>query len=275
VTLAFLVSSRVRQEAGVGLLEFRTLILDREEAVNRYIAAVLGAAVLLVGCSNVKGEAFTSSNRDQILSDVAKSKLSDDDKKSFLAATMRSALGNYSVDGKTVGQVIDEQKKWQADQDAQAAAAHEAQLKAEAKRAALVAAMQHAISVQPISKRFKDSNWENGDYDQSEYVTFQFHNTGTKAIKGVKGSVRFTNSFGDKVITLELEEGGNGGEALSLRPDYILTDELSWKYNEFEDSWKTFRATELSSMKAEWDPEAIIFTDGTTLTAPDDDSSSS
>ena len=142
---------------------------------------MVAAALLLGGCSDVRSEMFTTSNKDQVITDVAKSQLSDYDKKNFLAANMRSALGSYSLEGKTVAQVIEEQKKWQAEQDAQAAAAHEAQLKAEAQRAALIAEMQHAISVQPISKRFRDSDWENGVYDQAEFVTFQFHNTGKKS----------------------------------------------------------------------------------------------
>jgi hypothetical protein len=44
---------------------------------------------------------------------------------------------------------------------------------------------------------------------------------------------------------------------------------MSWKYNPYEDEWKTFRGTELSSMKATWVPDQILFTDGTSLKAPD------
>lgn len=80
----------------------------------------------------------------------------------------------------------------------------------------------------------------------------------------------FTNSFGDKVIGLRLEEGGNSGDA--LRPGAIVTDEISWKVNQFDDEWKAFRGTALSSMKAGWVPDQIIFTDGTSLKAPDSDS---
>lgn len=242
--------------------------------MKRIGVALIGVALLLGGCSNVKGEAITSSNHEQVLTDVAKSKLSDDEKKYFLAASMRSALGNYLLDGKTVSQVIDEQRKWQGEQEAQAAAAHEAQLKEEAKRAALIAEMQHAISVQPISKRFRGSDWENGEYDDHEFVTLQFHNLSKKTIKGVKGALRFTNSFGDKVIGLEIEAGGNGGEAVRLAPGESVSTEYSWKYNRFEDDWKRFSNTALSGMKAQWVPDQILFADGTVLKAPSEESRS-
>lgn len=240
--------------------------------MKRLGLALISAAILLAGCSNVKGEAITSSNHEQVLTDVAKSKMTDDEKKYFIAASMRSVLGNYTVDGKTVAQVVDEQRKWQTEQDAQAAAAHEAQLKAEAKKAALIAEMQHAVSVQPISKRYVASDWEVQRFDDEEYVTFQIHNTGNKTIKGLKGSVKFTNSFGDKVITLNIQEGGNGGEATIIKPHYIATVEDGWKVNQFEDEWKTFRATALSGMKAQWIPDQILYADGSVLKATRDDS---
>jgi len=228
-------------------------------------------ALLLGGCSNVKSDAVTSSNKDQVLTDVAKSNLTDGEKKAFLAANMRSALGDYSLEGKTVSQVIDEQEKWKAEQDAQAESAHKAQMKAEAERSALINQMQHAVLVQPISKRFHEHDYESSEFNDFEYVSFQFHNIGKKTIKGFKGTVRFSNSFGDKVIALNIEEGGTGGEALHISPGAETSDELGWKYNQFEDEWSTFRNTALSSMKAEWIPKQIIFADDTSLVAPESD----
>ncbi|HEX3465497.1 MAG TPA: hypothetical protein VHS78_15720 [Candidatus Elarobacter sp.] len=238
---------------------------------QRAALCLVVASLFLAGCSNVRNEAVTSSNKDQVVADVAKSAMSDDDKKAFIGASMRSALGNYTLEGKTVAQIVDEQKKWQAEQDAQAAAAHEAQLKAEAKKAALIAAMAHAVSVQPVSKRFRASDFESGNYDDEEYVTVQVHNIGTKSVKGVKGTLRFTNSFGDKVIALDIEVGGVGGEAVTLRPGGVDTTELGWHYNSFEREWNIFRNTALSGMKAQWVPKIILFADGSTLKASDDD----
>ena len=243
--------------------------------VKQIAVGLLAATFLLAGCSNVKSETFTSSNKDQVMTDIGTAKLSDDDQKAVVGAITRSALGNYPLEGKTVGQVIDEQKKWQADQDAQAAAAQEAQLKIEAARAALVDKMQHVLAVQPISKRFQEADYDAGDYNEHEVLELQIHNRGSKIIKGFKGSLYFTNSFGDKVINLSLEVGGDGGDAISLAPGHIGSDEESWTFNKFEDQWTTFDATALSSMKAQWVPDQIIFADGSTLRAPDDDSSSS
>jgi hypothetical protein len=233
------------------------------------VLVLLVSLVATVGCSNVRGETYTSSSRDKVLTDVAQSKLPDDDKRIFIAAMMRNALGNYPAEGKTVSQVIDEQRRWQAEQDAQAAAAHEAQLKVEAARAALVAQMQHAISVQPISKIFHERDYENNVLEPYEAVTFQFHNTGNKTIKGVKGTVTLTNSFNDEVANLGVEEGGEGGKSISLRPGAEITDELTFEMNEYENKDRTFRADALSSMRASWVPEQILFSDGSTLKAPD------
>jgi hypothetical protein len=210
--------------------------LTREPLMNKSALLLLCTTIAIGGCSNVKAQAITTSNKDQVLTDVAKSGLTDEEKKAFLAANLRSAVGEYSLEGKTVSQIIEEQQKYKAEQDAQAAAAHAAQLKAEAARSALLTEMRHAISVQPLSKRYHPSDWENQDFNDMEYVTFQYHNTGAKAIKGFKGTVRFSNSFGDKVIALNLEEGGTGGEAISFKPTTEVTNELGWKVNKFEDN---------------------------------------
>jgi hypothetical protein len=235
-----------------------------------HFALFLVAGLSFVGCSNIKGEAITSSNHDQVATDVGKSNLSDDEKRTFAAAIIRSTFGGTSIDGKTVGDAISDQKKWQIDQDAQAAAAHEQQAKIEAERDAITEEMDHAVSVQPISKRFVDADYDAERFDASQYVTFQYHNLGSRAIKAIKGSVDFTNTFGDKVINLQIEdEQGRGDTNGMIPPGGVVTSEMSWKYDPYEDEWKTFRGTELSSMKATWVPDQILFTDGTSLKAPD------
>jgi hypothetical protein len=224
----------------------------------------LAVAVLCVGCANVKGEALTSSNKDQVLTDVAKSSMNDADKAAFLAANMRATFGDYSLQGKTVDQVITEQRQYQAEQDAKAAAAHKAQLEAEAKRAALVSQLEHALDIEAVSKTLIPADAQSGTYRDIESVDFKATNTSKKAIRAFKGSMQFSDTFGDKIIKLELKD-----DETTLPANSSQTHAVRYEVNKFEDFWNKFATTRLSNMKEKWVPEQIIYTDGSMISAPE------
>jgi len=69
----------------------------------------------LTACSNVRNERVMDSNLESVSRDVANSKLSDDDKAAYATAVLKGSLGaGESITGKTVGQIIDEEKQLEA-----------------------------------------------------------------------------------------------------------------------------------------------------------------
>jgi thymidine phosphorylase len=82
--------------------------------MKRLLLAV-ALVLTLTGCSNVRNERVTDSNIDSVTKDVSNSKLSDEDKAAFATAIMKGALGaGETTTGKTVGQIIDQEKQLEA-----------------------------------------------------------------------------------------------------------------------------------------------------------------
>jgi hypothetical protein len=71
---------------------------------------ILLALVALAGCSDPKNAIITKDNRYKALDDVAQ--LSADERRELIEAHARSVFGKYSIEGKTVDQVLSEQKKF-------------------------------------------------------------------------------------------------------------------------------------------------------------------
>lgn len=162
----------------------------------RYVAMVL--LLCTAACANVKSETYTSSSKDQVTKDVSASHLSDDEKRLYVAAIMRSSFGSYDPTAKTVAQIIDDQKTFEREEAAKEEAAKEAAAKAAAAAAAERRAMQTTLSVQATDKGFQAADYMNGIYEDSITLGVQFHNLGRKKISEAKGALVFSNHFGDQ-----------------------------------------------------------------------------
>lgn len=230
--------------------------------------AILAIFVGLAGCSNWKSETFTSANHEQVLSDSAKN-ATEDDKRTIAAALVRNAFGAYSVDGKSVSTVIDEQTKFAAEEKAREEAAHEAQLKVEAKRAAILAEIGAVLDVVPVSKGFSPANYvsamETNEEAHGDKITLdvEFRNKGKKTITAFKGNLVFSNTFGDKIFTVSYDE------AEHIRSGQRLAHSGGVHFNTFMEDNVKFRNLALSQMKSRFEASAVSFADGSTLVAPD------
>lgn len=233
--------------------------------VARFRALVLVlVGVVLFGCSSsVKSEVFTSTNKDTVLQDVGKSNLTEDDRKAVIGAIARSAFGNYSLEGKSVGNIIDEQKQWTAAEDARQLAAHEQQVKEEQKQAAIRDQLRRSVTVAPLAKRFQEADPDNGNFQSFNVVTWQYHNVGAKDIKAFKGHLQLTNQFGDKIAGFLIDYEQRLGKGRTV------TEELDYDFNKFEDKDARVRDTPLSQMKFVWEPTAVIYADGSSVNASD------
>jgi len=222
---------------------------------TRLISTRIALALLILifaGCSNPKKAVFAPGNHDKVLEQSQK--LADDDRKELIAALARNAFAQYPLDGKTVGEVLDEQRKFEADQ----AAADRVQKAAQEKEAKRIAeaqrVMRESISVQVLSTHYQDSDFANGVYESGMVLAVQYHNTGRKKIKAFKGTLEFDNQFGDKIdeTTIDGEDPIAVGD--TQRHDLISSYGLS-----------KIRTRELSQMKVRWKPASILFADGSTI----------
>lgn len=223
------------------------------------------ALLIFSGCSsvNVKSEIFSSSNRDQVLQDIGKSNMDSTDKGKIVSAIARSAFGDYSVNGKSVSQIIDEQTKFQAEEAARDAAQKEAQLAVEAKRLAVISELKDSIEVFPLGKTFIKADYESGSYSDSIGVKFKIINHSKKDIREFKGIVHWANQFGDVIESTSIDY------THVLPANYVAINNMTVDYNQFSENDKRLAQTALSNLKFTWEPTAVSFTDGSSVVAPE------
>jgi len=225
----------------------------------RFIVAVL-LSLVLVACSNVKDLKFTKDNEEQVMEKVRKSKdLTGEEVALLIAALMRTSLSGSGLEGKTVGQLIQEQKNIAAEAEAKEKEAKRLAEEAAKKEAAVAAELSKHIMVAPFKKSFHKADYRNYEYEDKISVAFVIENRSNKDIKAFKGETIFKDAFGEPIISTNLtyDKGIKAGE------------KKNW-YGELEYNWlmsdqRKFRDTELENMEFEWKPKAIIFTDGSKI----------
>lgn len=227
------------------------------------MALLLIIVPALVACSvgsNVKSIKFTKENKDQVLEAVKKSKdLTGEEVGLFTAAMVRYALSGDSLEGKTVGQVIAEQKKIRDDAEARAQEERRLAEEARKKEEALAAEIRKYLILTVYEKGFLARDIYAGRYE--DYITFKVaaQNTGTRSIRGFRGTVIFKDLFGETIKEVNLSEDTGLGPGEKKNYEYTL------KYNQFIDSDVKLQEKALSNMKVEWQPKTVLFTDGTKL----------
>lgn len=214
-------------------------------------------ALFLVACSNVKDLKFTNENKEQVMEKIRKSKdLTGEEVTLLMAALMRTTLTSGGFEGKTVGQLIQEQKNIAAEAEAKEKEAKRLADEAAKKEAAIASELSQYIMVAPFKKSFHKADYRNYEYEDKINISFVIENKSNKDIKAFKGETIFKDAFGEPIrsTTLTYDEGIKAGQKKNWYGEL--------KYNQFMTGQQKFRDTELENMKFEWKPKAIIFKDG-------------
>jgi hypothetical protein len=230
----------------------------------RKLAILITIISLLVACSNVKDKKFTKDNQDQVIEKVRKSKdLTGEESGLFMAALMRYAFSNESLDGKTVGQIISEQNKLSKEVEAKEKETKRLAAEAAKKEAQVAEELSKYIVAAPFKKTFHKADIYSGEYRDTISIAFVFENKSPKDIKAFKGTTVFNDLFGEKIRDIQLSY--DGGLKAGQKKNWYGEIE----YNNFISEHRKFKDTELNNMKFEWKPQVVIFTDGSSL-GPDE-----
>ena len=170
-------------------------------------------------------------------------------------------------EGKTIGDLIEDQIKWEAEQEIQAAeeemrAADEKvrRDKAQAEEERQREQLRGVLSVTIYDKGFIEGDWK-------DYITIKisYDNTSDRDIRGFKGDMVFDDLFGDPIMRVSLKEDDVLKAGQSRRVSRTID------YNQFRDSDQRLKSTQLDNLSIRWEPETILFTDGESLSidAPD------
>lgn len=207
--------------------------------------------LLLTGCG-VKSTVYKADQKEKILQEVAKAQLPEQEVQLLMQALMAEAFGARKLDGKTIGDIIDEQKKINEEKQKK-----EEEEKIKAEKLAQELAGYLTVSVENKVNVPRDtSKWI---FNDSVKIDLLVANNSKKDISGFKGEVTYKDLFGDTILTSNYKNdaGIKSGEAKRIP----LVIEL----NEFMPEHKKFFNTDLSKMKVIWNTKQIVFSDGQML----------
>lgn len=231
----------------------RTLILALSVCIGLSAAACGGS---------VKNQKVTEENKDKIFEQIKDSKdLTVEEVGLLQAYVIRKGFGDALAGktptlpvGMTIGEMIDDQQKWVADEKKREEDEKARVAKARAEEEAQRKKLLDALTVTVFDKGF-----QNADYQ--DYVTIRvvYENKSGKDIRGFKGAIQFNDLFGAEIMPVNITEDEPLKAGETKRQGFTL------KYNQFIDKHVKLRNTSLENMKVEWRPEAILFSDGTSM----------
>lgn len=234
--------------------------------MNKALSLLL-ISLALYGCNNPQSTVIPTdmSKLEQIQDSVKK--LSEDDRKQLMAYLVRTqmsaALGNGTgpEPGVTIGEALKRQKQWVADQEKQELAQVALKAKLAAEHEAAMKKFASTVTVSVLSKNLSPKNYDIGRYSDVQEIKLGIENLTDKDIAGVKGRVKFYDIFGKEAgaIGFSLDSG--------IKAKSTETWEGSRDYNQFLDSHKSLAALEEGKYTTKFEPEMIVFTDGTKMTA--------
>jgi hypothetical protein len=169
--------------------------------------------------------------------------------------------------GKTVGQVIEEDKKIVADEKVKQTAADALKAKVagelEQKRQVIRKTMTGTI----VQKAFKPASVDTQTYQDVSVMKISFQNTSEKPIKAFKGYFHIVSQLGDEIKNINYD-----GDDLKapIKSGQVETYIVELPFNQFVASDVKFKESSLDNLKVEWTPTVVLFADGTKLEALED-----
>ena len=217
------------------------------------LSILIGMTAVLFSCSTPMEKKY---NEKTALKDIQSIKSAIDSTEFNLLAgsVFRLKLEDKKLEEMTYAEILEDGKKWKAEQE---------KIEAEQKALAEKAAKDEAERIKKLTESVIVSCFEKGysEVDYQDYITYKFVilNKSEKAIRAVKGGITFTNLFDEKIKSLSFvyDKPIEAGEQVNW--------DVTTEYNQFMSEDKTLKNKDLKDLKVVWNPEKILFEDGTTL----------
>jgi hypothetical protein len=223
---------------------------------------LLLCALLFVcsSCKNIKSKKVTDENKDKIITEISTSKDLTDDERQLLTGYMArqsfsSVFQGGKPDiptGKTVGEMIEDQRKWVAKNTEEEKAEKEKEGQLVAEIAAKEAALREFVTVTLYSLKESDAGFMGG-FEAG--IAFQ---VGSKDIRAFQGNLALSdvlgNSLGEIPVKVSTLLEANNSGTTTYDNSYMAFGELREKH--------------LEDIKAQWKPTMIILADSTELSVP-------
>lgn len=240
--------------------------------MRRFVAAMT-VCMLLSACGGAKQTELPTdlSELDRVKPQIEK-----------LEAEERELLANYVVRhtlgaafsggeagipaGTTIGDAIDAQRKFEAEQRVEEAKQQAIREKLLAEREAALKKMRDAVTVTLVSKDIKGEYGYSGiELDQHLRVTFGYTNNTEKEIAGVKGYISVRDLFGDELSGFLI----SNDETIKAGETATWTGSRSIKYAVGDNQDRKLAELPDDKYKVVWEPRIIVFADGSRIEAPE------
>lgn len=230
--------------------------------------SLLALVVILSSCScGVRSMVYSESNKEEVTKAVVESKtLSSEEKGLFVAYFARVAMQAIplfgalaakggkiaSPNGKTVQQILDEQRAWIAEEKKQEEGAKHLAAEAKAREEAQVSALRRVVSLVPFAITSDERSFV-GSFEMK--VACQ--NTSDREVRAFEGRLIFRDVLGEELADMKVKEirALKAGEkrTLTVSGAYLVQSKM--------------RDKGIDDLRSEWKPLTVLFSDGTRLDA--------
>ena len=235
----------------------------------------LAIGLLLLGaCGGPKSVVLPDDINPQTMTGTAElqeavKSLSEEERGLLLGYVMRRELGKSGLGGLvgsapvpekgiTVGKAIDLQRAWVAEKETREAQEKAMVEEAAKARESQMAVLRDAVFVNVAAKKTLFQSFEARRYSDEVHFEVGFVNRTGKPVAGVKGTLVFSDLFGDEFKRLNISyDDGIGIDSVAIWKGYV-------DLNQFNAGDKKLASTDLDKMQIVWEPEAVVFADKNT-----------
>lgn len=222
------------------------------------VVMLLAVVMSTSGCS-IRRKEISEANMREVLTSVEQNNdLTPEEANLLKAYLIRHALNAASAPlPVTVGDAITKQRTFVAELEAREQAERAAAQRAEAERLARIAQLRAEVGVQLVRIEFIDTDIMARRFQDSLSFTVRVTNRSRRAVRGVRGTLVFLDTFGREVasIGMPVEEDIAAGASSDLT--------MTKDYNQFMSSDVAIRGFDLARGRVEWRPVQIVYADGT------------
>ncbi|MBR7780712.1 DUF4398 domain-containing protein [Undibacterium luofuense] len=238
---------------------------------------ILLSLIVLTACSGPKDTPLPRELDKMDTIKPAMEKLTAEERELALSYIMRHTItakigglfggkeGPGIPEGMTLGKAIEEQRKFKADAAIEEAKQQALKAKLKAEREEAQKQMREAITVTLISKKISEERGYSGIVtDENLRVVFGYKNNTDKEVAGVKGYVSIKDLFGEEISGFLISNDTTIPPGQSI----TWTGSRSVKYSTGRSDDRKLAELPEEKYKVVWEPEMIVFKDGTKLTGP-------
>lgn len=231
--------------------------------MRRILIAALALAV--AACGNIKDQPLTEATLAKVRDSRDLTPRETDLLAGYMARTAFSRLmksgdttANFFDANVTVGEAIEAQRKFLHDDSVRVATEKRAAEEALRRREAELQRLRGMVTVTVAGKRQQPRNTDAWRFNDNTIFSLALSNAGDRPVAGVKGALVVRDMFDDEIIRL-----GYKYEEQPIAPGARVVDDAFYEVNEFIDDHVRLYQTPLERLKITWEPESIVFADGT------------